>query len=194
MISYIWECSHCKNSISTINIKDDIININCVDCKSHSTKSFIEYIQNLKEKSHNNNKDTFCNISADIKKGNEHLLIYCKRIKDAHISWLTDKINEWESSYEESYNRNKDILTFYQTLITILENDINIFLCKNRTKVNDVIKYFKENNIIKKKKINIKLVKTISSPSWITSLIRLKDGRVASSSNYQKLICAVVVL
>ena len=68
MISYIWECSHCKNSISTINIKDDIININCVDCKSHSTKSFIEYIQNLKEKSHNNNKDTFCNISADIKK------------------------------------------------------------------------------------------------------------------------------
>ena len=42
----------------------------------------------------------------------------------------------------------------------ILENDINIFLCKNRTKVNDVIKYFKENNIIKKKKINIKLVKT----------------------------------
>ena len=77
---------------------------------------------------------------------------------------------------------------------TILENDINIFLCKNRTKVNDVIKYFKENNIIKKKKINIKLVKTISSPSWITSLIRLKDGRVASSSNYQKLICAVVVL
>ena len=73
---------------------------------------------------------------------------------------------------------------------TILENDINIFLCKNRTKVNDVIKYFKENNIIKKKKINIKLVKTISSPSWITSLIRLKDGRVASSSNYQKLICS----
>ena len=69
-------------------------------------------------------------------------------------------------------------------LWTILENDINIYLCEGRKNVNDVIKYYKEYNIIKKKEVNIKKVKTITEyGEMILSLLRLKDGRVASCSN-----------
>ena len=44
MICYHIECSQCKNSISTINIKDDTIYRNCVNCKSLFTINFKSYI------------------------------------------------------------------------------------------------------------------------------------------------------
>ena len=80
MISPIWDCSYCKNSISTINIKDDFIYIKCVNCNSYyriNFKSHIEHIYNGKGKAESiNNKDSFCNIYARIKKlMNIYLLI-----------------------------------------------------------------------------------------------------------------------
>ena len=194
MSSHIWKCSQCNDN-TNIDLKDDIIYINC-QCGYHSTMSIKELINNCKRNKSNNtiNDDTFENITSDIKKANEHLLTYFKEIKDDHISRLIDLLNQLESSYEKSYNRNKDILTFIQILIenydgsiemekNILNNNINIYQCKDSKNIDEVIKYFNEYTIIEKKKINIEEVKTITGHTdSIYSLLRLKDGRVASCS------------
>ena len=197
MNSQIWKCTQC-NKHTKMKIKDDIININC-QCGYHSTMKIKEYIKDCKRnKSHITIKDyTFKDITTDIKKGNEHLLTYFTTIKKENINRLIAQINELESSYEKSYNRNKDILTFLEILINnydgsnemrknILDYDINIYQFKDRKNINEVIEYFNEYNIIQKKIIiqNVKTSKIITDHTdSIYSLLRLKDGRVASCSS-----------
>ena len=155
MNSSIYQCPKCDKH-TNISIERDIININC-QCGYHSTMRIIDFIKESKgDKSHSTiNDDTFLHMTCDIKKANEHLLTYFKEIKDEHINRLIATINEIESSYEESYNRNKDILTFIQILIdnydgskemkkNILNNDINIYQCNNSNDIDEVIKYYKE--------------------------------------------------
>ena len=199
MNSHIWKCSRC-NDPTKIDLKDDIININC-QCGYHSTMRIIELINNCKRNKLQNTiiDDTFRDITTDIKKANEHLLNYFKEIKDDHISRLIDLLNQLESSYEKSYNRNKNILVFLEILIdnydgsiemkkNILDNDINIYHCKDRKNIDEVIKYYNEYTIIEKKEIKIEEVKTITDHTdSVYSLLRLKDGRVASCS-YDKTI------
>ena len=138
MSSHIWKCTQC-NKQTKIYLKDDIININC-SCGYHSKISIKEFIKICKKDKSNNiiNNDNFKDITTSIKQANEHLLTYFKTVKDDNMSRLIDLMNLLESSYEESYNRNKDILTFLQILIgnydgsiemekNILINNINIY-------------------------------------------------------------------
>ena len=199
MSSHIWKCSQC-NKNTNLDLKDNIISINC-QCGYHSTMSIKELIKDSKiDKSKTTIKDdTFKDMTTDIKKGNEHLLTYFKELKDEHINRLISMKNQLESSYEKSYNRNKDILTFLEILIdnydgskemkkNILKNDINIYHCKDRKNIDEVIKYYNEYTIIEKKEIKIEEVKTITDhTASVYSLLRLKDGRVASCS-YDKTI------
>ena len=163
MNSHIWKCSQCNNKHTEINIKYDIINMNC-QCGYHSTMRIKEFIKLSKvDKSQITiNDDTLSNITTDIKNANKHLLTYFKEIKDEHISRTIAQMNRLESSYEESYNRNKDMLTFLEILIdnydgsnemkqTILENELKIYQCKDRNNINEVIKYYNEYKIIQKK-------------------------------------------
>ena len=194
MNSHIWKCSRC-NDHTKIDIKGDLIYINC-QCGYHSTMKIKEFFNNCKRnKSHNTIiDDTFRDITTDIQKANEHLLTYFKEIKEEHINRLIAKINELKSSYEESYQRNKNMLTFLQILIdnydgteekekNILDSDINIYQCKDSDNIDEVIKYYNEYNIIEKKEIKIEEVKTITDHTdWVNSLLLLKDGRVASCS------------
>ena len=65
---------------------------------------------------------------------------------------------------------------------TILKNDLKSYQCKERNIIDKVIEYYKEYNIIEKKK-NYEEEKTITGHTkCVTSLLRLKDGRVASCS------------
>ena len=164
MSSHIWKCSQC-NKQEKIYLKDGIINTNC-QCGYYSNMSIKEFIKIYKrDKSHNIiNNDTFKDITTRITEANEHLLNYCKVIKDEHMRRLIDLMNRVESTYEESYNRNKDMLTFLEILIdnydgsiemknNILNYTLNIYHCKDRKNIDEVIKYYKEYNIIEKKRL-----------------------------------------
>ena len=194
MNSHIWKCPQCEKH-TNIDLKDYIIDIDC-QCGYHSTMNIKEFIKDSKiDKSKTTIKDdTFKDMTTDIKKGNEHLLTYFKEFKDKHINLLISLMNQLESSYEKSFNRNKDIVSFLEILIynydrskemkkNILKNDIKIYQCNNSNDINEVIKYYNEYNIILKKEINIEEVKTITTHiSTVNSLLLLKDGRVASCS------------
>ena len=194
MSSHIWKCSQC-NKQTKIYLKDYIIQINC-QCGYHSKMTIKEFIKlSKRDKSHNTiNDNTWKDMTTDIKQGKDHLLTYFKEIKDEHISRLIDLMNLLESSYEKSYNRNKDILSFIQVLIdnydgsdkmkkNILDNNIKIYQCKDKKNIDEVIKYYNKYNIIQRNEIKIEELKTITEHTdYILSLLRLKDGRVASCS------------
>ena len=198
MNSPICKCPEC-NRHTKLNIDKDIILINC-QCGYHSTMTINQYIKHSKEgtQSHNSiNDDTFKNITNDLNKGNEHLLTYYMEIKNEHISRLNKLKKKLESSYKESNKRNKNILSFMQLLIdnydgtnemknNIVEYCIKIYQCKDSKNIDEVIKYYKEYNIIEKKEINseeVKTTKIITENTAVNSLLHLKDGRVASCSN-----------
>ena len=81
--------------------------------------SIKEFIKDSKKENSKTtiNDDTFKDVITRIKEANEHLLTYFKEIKDVHINRLIDLMNELKTSYEESYKRNKDMLTFLEILI-----------------------------------------------------------------------------
>ena len=80
---------------------------------------------------------------------------------------MKSKINSIESSYEDSYNRNKNMLSFLQILIdnyygsvemenNILNNKSSIYQYKGKYVLIDIdvlIRYYNEYNIIEKIKI-----------------------------------------
>ena len=53
----------------------------------------------------------------EINNGYEHLLTYFRTLKNEHISQLIQTINKIETSYEESYQRNNNMLSFIKILI-----------------------------------------------------------------------------
>ena len=138
-------CPKCNKHTNIVLDKDNV-NISC-KCGYYSTmeiKSFInQFTKNTSKK--DTNYWTFNDIINDINKGYEHLLTYFRALKDKHISQLINTINTIESSYEESYKRNKSILSFLQILINnydgsyemknnIMKNNIYIYKCKEKCK------------------------------------------------------------
>ena len=68
----------------------------------------------------------------------------------------------------------------------IVDYCIKIYQCKDSKNIDEVIKYYKEYNINEKKEINseeVKTTKIITENTAVSSLLHLKDGRVASCSN-----------
>ena len=190
----ICKCPNCNRHIENTLDKGEIL-IYC-QCGYRSTMKIKQFIKDSKEDNKSHNKivdDSFKNITNDLKKCSHHLLTYLNSIKQNHINHLIELINNLESSYEESYERNKNILTFIQILIdnydgtnemknNILDYHIITYQCEQKMNINEVIKYYKEYNCIKKK-IHIEEVKTITDhTSCVYSLFNLKDGRVASCS------------
>ena len=192
----LQKCPNCNKHTNFV-LDNDNVHINC-QCGYFSTMNLKHFISQL-----NHNKTTivtddksFNDIITDNNKGYEHLSTYFKSLKNEHISQLINCINKIESSYEESYNRNKNMLSFIQSLLdnydgsiemkrTILKNQINIYKCKENANNDDIIKYFNDYNIIIKKITieEVKCVKTITDhTSSVFSLLLLKDKRIASCS------------
>ena len=162
-----------------------------------NVKQIINQFNHTKSNTGNNDK-TFSDIINNINKGNEHLLTYFKTFKNDYINQLKGQINKIESAYEDSINRNMDMLSFIQLLIdnydgsvemknSIMNNKLKIYQCKEIQNFDELIKYYNEYNIVEdKKKINIedfRCVKNITDQSSpVHSLLLLKDKRVASCS------------
>ena len=66
-----------------------------------------------------------------------------------------------------------------------MDNEIKIYHCKDEKNIDELIKYYNKYNVSRnKKELNIENEKTITEhTSTIFSLLRLKDGRVASCSD-----------
>ena len=99
-------------------------------------------------------------ITNQISKGFTHLNEYFTQLKNHYINKLTNQINELESSYEISYNINKDILSLLQILIknykcrnSIINSiqELNFYTCENSATIEDVINYLKTYDITEKK-------------------------------------------
>ena len=56
-------------------------------------------------------------ILLKLNKGYQHLNTYFQSLKAEHINQLLTIINDIKSSYEESYNRNTNVLSFIKILI-----------------------------------------------------------------------------
>ena len=186
----LFHCPKC-NSHTNISLDIDVINTSC-RCGYYSTMNLPEIISNLKAPSKpQNSNELFKEIVDDVQKGNDHLATYFKTLKDDHINKLMSRTKEIESSYEESFTRNKNMLTFLEVLIdnydgsnemrcNILNNTVIIYECKEKRNIDEVIKYYKGYNILDNI-IKIEQAKIITNHYQpVRSLLRLKDGRFAS--------------
>ena len=90
------------------------------------------------------------------------------------LSLLKKLIDNYDRSFEMKNN--------------ILAHKIHISKCKENANIEDLVTYYDEYNIIEKKKINIKCIKTITGHTLsIESLLLLKDKRIASCSSDRKI-------
>ena len=216
-------CPKCRKHTEFQIIKDTI-HIHC-KCGYHSSMNIQGKLQNypnnrLKEQY----PKEFFQLVNDINRGYEHIHTYFTILKNKHVNKLLTAINELESSYEKSVNRNTLVLSFIQQLLmnydysiemkmSIEDNTINVYKCDDDKGINEVIKYFNEyyinnnknkeiqynneislsmeinkneslNNSKQIKKDNVTLFKSITDhTAGVYSLLRLKDGRVASCSD-----------
>ena len=198
MNSIFQLCPKCNKHTNIVLDKDNV-NINC-QCDYCYTMNIKEFIKKCSYNKPNNPTidNTFSDIITDINKGYEHLSTYFKELKDEHINNLFSLINQIESSYEKSYNRNKNLMSFLQILINnydgsiemknnIMNNKIKIYKCRIKEDFDIVLKYYNDYTIIENINIEkIKCIKTITKHlKYIPTLLLLKDKRVASCSSDQ---------
>ena len=185
MNSFIKICPSCKKHIK-YSLDKQFIKMNCKCGFSSSMNINTIPIGD-------NNNHIFKEIKIDLEKGYKFLNSDFNTYKDELINNYLKQINELESAYEESYNRNMNMLSFIQTLINnydesvemrncILNNCIKIEQCKDNKNINELIKYYNEYNIVES--VKIEDVKTITDHTdSVYSLLHLRDGRVASCSD-----------
>ena len=144
MNSLIKICPNCKKHMKYALYKQ-FIKINC-ECGFSSLRKI-----NTIPTGHNNNP-LFKELKSDLEKGKKFLNSDFNTYKDDLINNYLKQINELESAYEESYNRNMNMLLYIQTLINnydesvemrkcILDNCIKIEQCKDNKNINELIKY-----------------------------------------------------
>ena len=180
-------CPNCKKHIQ-YTLDKKVIKMKC-KCGFSSSMNF----KNIPIG--DNNNPLFKGIKLDLEKGKKFLNSDFITYKNKLINNYLKQINELESAYEESYNRNINMLSYIQILINnydesvemrncILNNHFKIFQCKKNKNINELIKYYNGYNIVESVKIeDIKNIKTITDHTGsVNSLLHLKDGRVASCS------------
>ena len=145
MNSLIKICPSCKKHMKYA-LDKQFIKINC--------KCGFSSLMNIKNiPIGDNNNHIFKEIKIDLEKGNQFLNTDFITYKKELINEYIKQINELESSYEESYKRNMNMLLYIQTLINnydesvemrncILNNCIKIEQCKDNKNINELIKYY----------------------------------------------------
>ena len=140
-----------------------------------------------------------------------HVNVYSNELKKKNINYYISQINQLEYSYQLFNTINNDLLRLIQLIILNYNNDhYNYYLRENINNIIDefeisiykynykdtegIIKYYNSYNILKNypnKKFNIdniKEIKTINAHrKYVTSLLILKDGRLASCSYDSKI-------
>lgn len=138
----------------------------------------------------NNKIESSPSTESPFKKGFDYLDSYFKELKDKTINQLKDSIKQLESAYEDSYKRNKNILSLLNVLYKNSKDNnipyLSLNKCKNENDTKEVLKYYKEYYINAKDvdKEKIKVYKRINEHTdTISSLLLLNDGRIATCSD-----------
>ena len=174
------------------HLEDTLIHFNC-QCGYQSTLDIKDY---KIDTSKNIFKDKdLSDMSNTLNSANLLIQDYFKTLKDEQINRLNSLIKQLETSYQESFNKNKKMLAYIQVLFDnydqsavmkrqILSNHINIYKCKETNNVQNVIHYYSDYNIIGKINIDdVKCIRTITEHTYsVESLLLLKEKKVASSS------------
>ena len=109
MNSFIKICPNCKKHIK-YSLDKQFIKMNCKCGFSSLMKINTIPIGD-------NNNPLFKDITIKLEKGYKFLNSDFNTYKDELINNYLKQINELESAYEESYNRNMNMLSYIQTLI-----------------------------------------------------------------------------
>ena len=144
MNSFIKICPNCKKHIQ-YTLDKKVIKMKC-ECGFSSSMNF----KNIPIGDNNNH--IFKEIKIDLEKGYKFLNSDFNTYKNELINEYLKQINELESAYEESYNRNMNMLSFIQILInnydesiemknSILSNNIKIAECLDNKHIDELIKY-----------------------------------------------------
>ena len=172
-------CSNCKKK-TTFILDQDTIQINC-QCGNNSSMSIIDFLNEYKSQNH---------MINEIKIAYDHLLNYFTTLKNDTINQLHELIAKIESSYADSFYRNKSQLFYFLQAVINKDpsNDTNntvfLYQCKKHYTFDDVIKYYTDYTIIQKKRYeDMKSIRVIREHACsVQSLLLLKDGKVASCS------------
>ena len=121
MNSFIKICPSCKKHIKYALYKQ-FIKMNCKCGFSSSMKINTIPIGD-------NNNHIFKEIKIDLEKGYKFLNSDFNTYKDELINEYLKQINELKSAYEESYNRNMNMLSFIQILINNYDESVEMRNC-----------------------------------------------------------------
>ena len=193
-------CLKCKlNPLITISNNNIRIQCTCGYNNTLTIKEYYNYLKRFKKNRTTKENQTFSHINSLINKGYEHIRLYFNELKIIAVNQLLNQIKELESSYEESYNRNKEMLSLLQILIKnydgsqemksniITNSNINIYKCVLNNRINTVIQYYNDYKIILVKEVNYKEIKEVKTIETHTKAVRglllLKDRRIASCSD-----------
>ena len=203
-------CPNCKviTNIQLVKYKA-YFQCNCGYYNSVDIKECIHLFQtNNLSKVKTKNKE-FTDFTYALDQGINHLNTYFKSIKNYHINQLLMQINQIESAYENSYERNNNILSLLRLLYTNYKKTAKIYLykCDNSMNLNSVLTFYKDYNIneFKERKAkpkgyyrkisftiksytvnfdNIIDIKTIQEhKKEVNSLLLLKNQKIASCSD-----------
>ena len=192
-------CPKCRENYNIELLKENIIIFcNCGYHNSINIKEFVDEYQRKKSLLKDNDK-VFSNQKNEIKKGYAHLNSYFFNLKNKHINQMLCLINEIESSYERSYQRNKRILSFLEILIdnyngsqamksTIVNNQINIYKCNDEKKIIEVTKFFNEYYINKENNNLIDYEKEVEFTIEAKSINRRRLERTKDSFSINSIL------
>ena len=122
MNSLVKICPNCKKHMKYA-LDKQFIKINC-KCGFSSLMKI-----NTIPIGDNNNNHIFNEIKLDLQKGNQFLNSDFNTYKDELINEYLKQINELESAYEESYNRNMNMLLYIQILINNYDESVEMRNC-----------------------------------------------------------------
>ena len=186
-------CFVCQEYPS-ITIRFNTVLITC-KCGINKTMTIREYLKKVEDIQCNSdiNIPAIKTIQKEITKAFNHLNSYFLECKKENIELLRKKIEKVEKAYEDSYNRNCDMLNLLSTIIcnydgksttmydNIIKNStITISQCEDKSKS---IEYFNNYSIIKNEPVKGKEIKQIKViDGFADHCFYMKDGRLCTLS------------
>ena len=210
MTTTLGMCPTCKiiTNIQLVKYKA-YFQCNCGYYNSIDIKECITLFQKKNINKGNTKNKEYIDFNYALDQGINHLNTYFKSIKNYHINQLLMQINQIESAYENSYERNNNILSLLRLLYANYQKSAKIYLykCDNSMNLNSVLTFYKDYNInefkerkvkqkryyreisftIKSNAVNIDNIidtKTIKEHNKeVHSLLLLKNQKIASCSD-----------
>ena len=191
--------------------KDKVLESYCIKCKNKICfDCFPEHQrhQTVKLSNKDISEDTINAIKETIVKAEKNLYVINTQKKNSIVAMLNNLIQKIEKAYDSNLTKNKNLITFmisnykigylkYNTHSNLLNNiDINFkpVDISNKTlekAIEVLLEYFKTQFVISKQEVSLKQMENVQDYTFhkqkVNCLLLLRDGRIASAGNDQKI-------